>query len=319
MQIQQVAREIGLVAAVAAFQLFTAHAGGERPDARTELDAVGTALLVAGPLTLPLRHRAPWATVGASVLAGIVYFSLGYPGAAIFATVVVALVSLRRRRVAEKRQEQEQEQRRRLAEQRLSIARDLHDVLAHSISVIRVQAGVALHLMDTHPEQVRTALRAITAASDDGMRELRAAVGALRRDDEQAPLGPAPGLERLDALVAGARAAGLDVSEHRTGAVRPLPPEVELVAYRVVQEALTNTVRHAGASTTEVVLEYGDDVLVVQVDDDGSGGSHTAPPVGGTGLLGMRERVAGLGGVLETGPRPGRGFRVRAVLPVSLM
>lgn len=310
-------RELGLVAVVAAFQLFTAHAGGERPDARTQLDAVGAALLVAGPLTLPLRHRAPWFTVGASVLAGIVYFSLGYPGAAIFATVVVALVSLRRRRIAEQRQEQEQEQRRRVAEERLSIARDLHDVLAHSMSVIRVQAGVALHLMDSHPEQVRTALRAITTASDDGMRELRAAVGALRRDDEQAPLTPAPGLERLDGLVAGARAAGLDVTEHRTGAVRALPPDVELVAYRVVQEALTNAVRHAVDASTQVALHYGDDALVVQVDDDGTGTSHAAPAGGGSGLVGMRERVAGLGGVLETGPRPGRGFRVRAVLPVA--
>ena len=136
-------RELGLVVAVAAFQLFTAHAGGERFGERpVDMDALGVALLVAGPLTLPLRRRAPWLVVGTAVLAGIVYFASGYPGAAIFATVVVALVSLRRRRLAEERAVREQDRARRASEERLGIARDLHDVLAHSLSVVTVQSGV---------------------------------------------------------------------------------------------------------------------------------------------------------------------------------
>ena len=306
-------REAALVAAVASFQIGTARAGGPRGGVEETLDALGVLLLVAGPLTLPLRHRAPWLTVGASVLAGIAYFSLGYPGAAIFATVVVALVSLRRRRLAEVREAWQQEQEQRLVEERLTMARELHDVLAHSISVIRVQAGVALHLMDTHPEQVRIALEAITAASDEGMRELRAAVGALRRDGDDLPLSPAPGLHQVETLVRTAGGAALSATATRTGRVRTLPPEVELAAYRVVQEALTNTVRHARASSARVCLAYGEDVLDVQVDDDG-----TAPAVTtqGNGLRGMRERVLALGGSLSTGPRPDGGFTVHAQIPL---
>ena len=303
------------MAAVAAFQVFTAHAGGERGESATDLDALGIALLVAGPLTLPLRHRAPWLTVGASVLAGIAYFSLGYPGAAIFATVVVALISLRRRRQAELRDAREVEQQQRLVEERLIVARELHDVLAHSISVIRVQAGVALHLMDSRPEQVRTALEAITAASDEGMRELRAAVAALRREGEDLPLGPAPGLHQVDTLVRTTSGPGLSATVTRSGQVRALPSEVELAAYRLVQEALTNTVRHARASTAQVCLAYGERALTVEVVDDGMTDS---PVIEGNGLRGMRERVIALGGALTAGARPEGGFAVRAEIPLRL-
>lgn len=309
-------REIALVAAVASFQIGTAHAGAPR-DGAAELDALGVLLLVAGPLTLPLRHRAPWFTVGASVLAGIAYFSLGYPGAAIFATVVVALVSLRRRRHIELRAVREREQQQQLVEERLAIARELHDVLAHSISVIRVQAGVALHLMDSHPAQVRTALEAITAASDEGMRELRAAVGTLRRDGDAAgdglPMSPAPGLHQVDALVRAASGPALSAAATRSGRVRRLPAEIELAAYRVVQEALTNTVRHSGAHTASVDLAYGETALVVQVDDDGT--AKPGAPLG-NGLRGMRERVLGLGGSLTTGARADGGFTVHAEIPL---
>ena len=315
MRRDEIWREAALVAAVAAFQVFTAHAGGERGQSAADLDALGIALLVAGPLTLPLRHRAPWLTVAASVLTGIVYFSIGYPGAAIFATVVVALISLRRRRHAELRAARELEQQQRLVEERLVMARELHDVLAHSISVIRVQAGVALHLMDSRPEQVRTALEAITAASDEGMRELRAAVTALRRDGEDLPLGPAPGLHQVDTLVRSTSGPGLTVSVTRSGQVRPLPPEVELAAYRLVQEALTNTVRHARATTAQVCLAYGESALTVEVVDDGEADS---PGAEGNGLRGMRERVIALGGVLTAGPRPESGFAVHAEIPLRL-
>ena len=303
-------REAGLVVAVAGFQLFTAHAGGERLGERSiDLDALGVALLVLGPLTLPLRHRAPWLTVGTAVLAGIVYFSLGYPGAAIFATVVVALVSLRRRRVAEERAAREVEQERHASEERLGIARDLHDVLAHSLSVVQVQAGVALHLLDTRPDNVRPALEAIKNASDDGMRELRAAVSALRRDN--ASYEPAPGVDDLPRLIEGARAAGLRATLTRIGrGPYDVSPAVGLVAYRVVQEAVTNTVRHAGASRVDVRLEF-DSGLSVTVEDDGIGG----PAERGNGLRGMQERVSGLRGTLDAGPRPGGGWRVHADLP----
>lgn len=308
-------REVALVAAVAAFQVFTAHAGGERGRSSADLDALGIALLVAGPLTLPLRHRAPWLTVGASVLTGIVYFSLGYPGAAIFATVVVALISLRRRRIAELRAARELEQQQRLVEERLVMARELHDVLAHSISVIRVQAGVALHLMDSRPEQVRTALEAITAASDEGMRELRAAVAALRREGEDLPLLPAPGLHQVEALARSTSGPALSVTVTRSGQVRTLPPEVELAAYRLVQEALTNTVRHARATAAQVCLTYGGSALTVEVVDDGV---VESPVTEGNGLRGMRERVTALGGELAAVARPEGGFAVRAEIPLQL-
>ena len=307
-------REAGLVVAVASFQLFTAHAGDERfADRSVDLDALGTALLVLGPLALPLRHRAPSFTVGTAVLAGIVYFSLGYPGAAIFATVVVALVSLFRRRRAEQSALLEQERSRRADEERLSVARDLHDVLAHTLSVVQVQAGVALHLLDDEPDHVRGALTAIKSASDEGMHELRAAVATLRREgDPGTPLAPVAGLADLPRLVAGAQAAGLQVSLRRTGRDPAVPAATGLVAYRVVQEGLTNAVRHAAARSCQVEVAVADD-LQVAVRDDGVGG--VAVP--GNGLRGMRERVEALGGTLTAGPCPGGGFEVRAVLPLG--
>lgn len=306
-------REAGVVVAVGAFQVFTAHAGGERPEA-TPLDALGLGLLLVGPLSLPLRHRAPLLVVAIGLLAGVVYFPLGYPGAAIFATVVVAVLSMRRRRLAEQRQAVEQEQARRAVEERLAIARDLHDVLAHSLSVVQVQTGVALHLMDEHPEQVRAALTAIKSASDDGMRELRSAVGALRREGDAptTPLAPLPGLDDLPGLVAGAQGAGLRVQVSRSGRRRPVPPAVSLVGYRVVQEALTNVVRHGDATRCDISIDT-DDRLLVQVEDDGS---SAGPVAEGNGLRGMRERVTALGGTLRAGPLPGGGFGVRAELPL---
>ena len=309
-------REGALVVGVAAFQLFTAHAGGERfDDSAADVDALGTALLVLGPLSLPLRHRAPAVTVGTAVVAGIVYFSLGYPGAAIFATVVVALASLFRRRRAEQDALREQERSRRADEERLTVARDLHDVLAHTLSVVQVQAGVALHLLDERPEHVRGALTAIKSASDEGMQELRAAVATLRREgDGTGPLAPVPGVADLPRLVAGAQAAGLDAHLVRTGPGEDVPPAAGLVAYRVVQEALTNAVRHAAARSCEVAVDVDQKELRVRVRDDGVGG--VAAP--GNGLRGMHERVASVGGSLTAGPGPGGGFEVRAQLPLAV-
>ena len=210
-----------------------------------------------------------------------------------------------------------EEARRRASEERLRIARELHDVLAHDISLINVQAGVALHLMEEHPEQARTALTAIKAASKDALGELRSVLDVLRQADEGPPRAPTAGLEHLDRLVTGAAAAGIDVRVVTDGRARPLPPGVDLAAFRIIQEALTNVTRHAGPATATISLTYGDDELTVQVDDDGKGRPLSGANGSGNGIPGMRERAAALGGRLEAGPRPGGGFRVRASLPLD--
>jgi signal transduction histidine kinase len=221
---------------------------------------------------------------------------------------VSELVRVRRERVAELARAEEDAERRRVGEQRLRMAQELHDVLAHNISLINVQAGVALHLIDEQPEQARTALANIKEASRDALHELRTALDVLRHGD--APRAPAPRLADLDTLVAGVRAGGLDVRLERAGAPVPLPSAVELAAYRIVQEALTNVTRHARASAVTVRLGYGDGVTV-EVLDDGVGG----PAGPGNGIAGMRERAAALGGTVEAGARPGGGFGVVAHLP----
>jgi len=200
---------------------------------------------------------------------------------------------------------------RRAVEERLRIARDLHDSLTHSISVVQVQAGVAAHLARKRGEEVPPALLAIQEASADAARELRATLGVLRRDDD----GDSSGLGRLPGLLARARTAGLAATVTMTGDARPLPSEVDQAAYRIVQEALTNVARHAGQASATVRLCYRPDALTVQVDDDGTGTpQHAAVP--GLGLIGMRERVTSLGGRMEAGPQRDGGFRVWAELPL---
>jgi signal transduction histidine kinase len=223
----------------------------------------------------------------------------------------------RRERALEAWRIREEEARRRASEERLRIAQELHDVLAHNISLINVQAGVALHLMDEQPEQARSALTAIKQASKETLGELRSVLDVLRTADEEAPRAPAPGLDRLDGLVAGAEAAGLTVQTEVEGTPRLLPAGVDLAAYRIVQEALTNVTRHAGPATATIRIAYGDDAMTVEVDDDGCGPLPNGTAGGGNGIPGMRERAAALGGVLEAGPRPGGGFHVRARLPVD--
>jgi signal transduction histidine kinase len=200
--------------------------------------------------------------------------------------------------------------RRRAMEERLRIARELHDSLTHSISVIQVQAGVAEHLARKRGADVPPALLAIKEAGADAARELRATLSVLRSTED----GDGSGLCQLDSLVARARAAGLPVTVAVSGVQRPLPPEVDRAAYRIVQEALTNVSRHAGQACASVRLQYTPDGLTIQVDDDGTGnGIRPAGP--GLGLIGMRERVSALGGHLQAGPRDGGGFGVRAELP----
>jgi signal transduction histidine kinase len=206
--------------------------------------------------------------------------------------------------------------RRRAMEERLRIARELHDSLTHSISVIKVQAGVAVHLARKRGEEVPPALLAIQEASTDAARELRTTLSVLRGGED----GDSSGLGQLDSLVARARAAGLPVTVTVTGGERTLPPEVDQAAYRIVQEALTNVSRHAGQARASVRLHYTRDVLSVQVDDDGAGAgadpdAGPRPAGRGLGLIGMRERVTALGGRLHAGPRDGGGFGVRAEFP----
>jgi signal transduction histidine kinase len=239
--------------------------------------------------------------------------------------------------------------RRRAVEERLRIARELHDSLTHSISVIQVQAGVALHLARKRGEDVPPALAAIVEASADAVRELRATLGALRSEDDS----DGSGLSQLDGLVARARAAGLPVTVTVTGRERPLAHDVDQAAYRIVQEALTNVSRHADHAGALVHLHYGPVTLSIQVDNDGSGtvsnagavtststvtstgavtstgtfdaaGSDAAstaarPPGRGLGLVGMRERVSALGGRLHAGPQDDGGFRVSAELPAQTL
>jgi signal transduction histidine kinase len=214
--------------------------------------------------------------------------------------------------------EREREAERRVELERLRIARELHDVLAHTIAVIGVQAGVAAEALGDAPEQARAALRTIREKSREATAEIRAAVGVLREPEGEAPRAPAPGLAQLKELVEMAAAAQLQVELSMTGAARPLPAAVDLTAYRIVQESLTNVIRHAGAREATVSIRYEPDAVVVEIDDDGRGATNGNPSAtDGHGLAGMRERAAALGGRLEAGPAPPRGFRVRARLPTG--
>jgi len=215
------------------------------------------------------------------------------------------------RRAEEAERTRDEVARRRALEERLRIARELHDSLTHSISVIKVQSGVAVHLAQKNGQEPSTALLAIQEASTDAARELRSTLDVLRKQDD----GNGTGLDQLPALVERTRASGLPTTYAVRGDARPLPSKVEQAAYRVVQEALTNASRHAGDATASVRIEYTPDRLVVCVDDDGSAARQ--PPVPGYGLVGMRERVTALGGTLRAEPRDGRGFSVHAVLPVA--
>jgi signal transduction histidine kinase len=217
------------------------------------------------------------------------------------------------RRARDAERTREEEGRRRAGEERMRIARELHDVLAHRISLINVQAGVGAHLLDRDPEQARASLLAIRDTSREALAELRATLGILRQVDEGEPRAPVPGLAELDRLLADLRTAGLDAAVEVQGEPRELPTEVDLAAFRIVQESLTNVVRHANATRVKVGLRYLPEGIDIAVDDDG----ETATPGRvheGNGLAGMRERAAALGGAFEAAAAAG-GFRVHAWLP----
>ncbi|MEU6315903.1 sensor histidine kinase [Streptomyces sp. NPDC047014] len=231
-----------------------------------------------------------------------------------------AFVDAIRERAERAERTRDEEARRRVAEERLRIARDLHDVVAHHIALVNVQAGVAAHVMDKRPDQAKEALAHVRDASRSALNELRATVGLLRQSgDPEAPTEPAPGLAVLDALVDTFRHAGLPVEVilQLDGEPGALPAAVDLAAYRVIQEALTNVRKHAGAGArAEVsVVRVGPSVEITVLDDGGAETGAAPDPGGGHGLLGMRERAGALGGTCSAGPRFGGGYRVHATLP----
>jgi signal transduction histidine kinase len=202
-----------------------------------------------------------------------------------------------------------------LEEERARIARELHDVIAHSVSVMVVQAGAARTLLIDDTAAAREALLAVERSGRQALEEMRRLLGILRRDQREAELLPQPGLDAAHVLVDQVRATGLPVALDVDGSPRPLAPGVDLSAYRILQEALTNTVKHANASSASVRLRFSPAAVEVEIEDDGRGPVPNGN--GGHGLIGMRERVELYGGELETGPREGGGFRVRARLPLE--
>jgi signal transduction histidine kinase len=210
-----------------------------------------------------------------------------------------------------------EEARRAVADEQARIARELHDVIAHSVSVIVVQAAAADDVFETRPDQARTAIRSIENNGREALAELRRLLGAVRPGDGSQLSGPQPGLERVDELAEPVRAGGLEVVVRQEGEPEPLPPGVNVSAYRIIQEALTNTLRHARATRAEVLVRYGPGELEVEVCDDGRAVVAQGGATEGHGLVGMQERASLLGGTLEAGPLPRGGYRVHARLPIG--
>jgi signal transduction histidine kinase len=224
---------------------------------------------------------------------------------------VIAAEAVERAELAERTREQQA--RARVDEERLRIAREVHDTVAHAIAIINVQAGVTAYLLDKRPERARDALETIEQTSAQALHEMRAVLGVLR--DEDNGRVPHPGLGQVLELAAVAREAGLDINLEVTPSPAPLPSAVDHTAYRILQESITNVIRHAGLTRVTVAIDHGTDALEVRVSDEGA--PVDASPAGpGRGIAGMRERCGLLGGELTAGPRPGGGFEVKARLPL---
>jgi signal transduction histidine kinase len=221
---------------------------------------------------------------------------------------VIAEAALERAERAERGREAEARQR--VDAERLRIARDVHDTVAHALAVINVHAGVTAHLLDSHPEQVRATLATIEQTSARALQELRGTLGVLRADE---PRAPTPGLDHLDRLAALGRDAGLDVAVDVDGEARSLPSAVDHAAYRIVQESLTNAIRHAGPARVTICVRYDPQHLRLTITDDGAGRPAASTP--GRGVRGMHERAELLGGQVVAGPAPRGGFQVLAELP----
>jgi signal transduction histidine kinase len=311
---------LGLIWVAPLLALYSAAAGGHRR----------LAMVAGGVLAAVLVG---WALVDPE---------LGTPAEVAMAVLIVALavatgevargrrdyLAEAERRAVEAERTREETARRRAGEERLRLARDLHDITAHTIAVIAIQAGVAEEALADGPEPAREAVRAIRASSRQALAELKATVATLREGEAAATPGPLPGLDQLGELVAMAQRGGVRVELAVAGAARPLPPAVELTAYRIAQEALTNVLRHAQATSATVALRYGRDALQVEVEDDGRAAGPAQPSTAGAGSLSrsaptghglvvMAERAAAIGGHLEAGPKPASGWRVRAWLPLG--
>jgi signal transduction histidine kinase len=349
---------------VAAVQFAAVYAATRRPSDRLDLDGVAVLLLLAGPLLLFGRHRAPLLVLAGNLAAAALYYSLDYRFAPAVISLAVAMISMITRpgrhveawvatgagivgylalsrvlhrqdgpglvavvaiaavlalvlaageaiRVTAQRRRDIQQVR--VSEERLRAARDLHDVLAHQVSLVTVHANLALRALDRDPERVRTSLTAIKEVSKGTMVDLRAVLAALRGDDE-APRQPVPGLDQLDELCGRSGLAGLRVEAVVAGVPRPLPTAVDLAAYRIIQEAVTNVRRHSSARTATVTLGFGDDALDVEVTDDG----RPAQVSEGAGVAGMRERASTVGGSFEVATNSAGGVRVHARLPYQV-
>jgi len=292
-----------------AMAIYTVASTSRRPVAVAALVGTETALII-GLLTAAAGTRGPVDTAHSVLTAGALWF-------------VGDSVRERRRYLAEEaalRQRQEAE-RGRLAvrEERVRIARELHDVVAHTLSVVTFQAGVGRKIGATRPDQALTALRAVEVTGRGALGELRRILGLLRDDDGEGPsLAPAPGVGDLEELAGTIRAAGIPVTLAVTGDVAALPPAASLTAYRIVQEALTNVVKHApGATATARVQASRDGVLITVDNGRGTGAPETQPGGARHGLVGMTERAAAFGGTLDAGPAAGGGFQVTAFLPLA--
>jgi signal transduction histidine kinase len=243
-------------------------------------------------------------------------FESGFGYAAMVAIVAVVghNIRLRREARAQELRTATAEAERAVSDERLRIARELHDVVAHAMSIVAVQAGVAAHIIDEQPDEAKRMLENVRRTSHEALDEMRRLLGVLRGGD--AALAPAPGLHDVDDLVTSMRSSGVPVSLDVTGTRDDVPGGVDLTAYRIVQEALTNVLKHAGPNVrVDVAIAYEPGTVRVEVLDDGRGAAVHAD--GGHGLLGMRERVSVFGGDLVAGPKPGGGFRVSATLPYT--
>ncbi|HXA27742.1 MAG TPA: sensor histidine kinase [Candidatus Angelobacter sp.] len=289
--------------------------GAEEPRSRSMLAAVGVAaanaavylgLFVSGQTDAPQNFFVVTVLVaGAWALGDNIGTRRAY----------LASLEERARRLEREQQEQARSA---VLDERSRIARELHDVVAHHVSAIAVQAGAAEEIAERDPRRAREVLGTIQAASRQALAEMRALVGVLRDEPGDEQLTPQPSLAQLDRLIAQVRGAGLQVAVRVEGTSRELPAALDLSAFRLVQEALTNTLRHASATRAEVVVRYGEDELEVTVTDDGSGGAAGSTASGaGRGLVGMRERVALFHGHLDVGRGAAGGFRVHATLPIA--
>ncbi|GGR98888.1 two-component sensor histidine kinase [Micromonospora fulviviridis] len=309
-----------------ALYTLTAYGDGRRS---LVIAGVGTTVLAVGWLIaaadIEPRAAIGWVffRIGASVMSAAL-------GESVRSRRVIAAEAQDRAELAERTREEEA--RARVDAERLRIAREVHDTVAHAIAIINVQSGVTAHVLDKRPEVAREALQAIEQTSSRALREMRAILGVLR--DENDGRVPYPGLEQIDELTAKARAAGLDINLEQTPPAAPLPSAVGSAAYRILQESITNVIRHVGPTRVTVALKPGIDVLEIRVTDEGRraapgdhpAGSHLSArqPTGtgtsarpGRGILGMRERCQLLGGELDAEPTPGGGFEITARLPLA--